>query len=181
MKNNKFVIGKWFTGVVTPILAGKKKAFITRRHFLKSLSLGTATIVLWSRLLLSATESGDYSPREFRWRVPIAHFETVKKELRFEGEIAEEKDAKGLPLIFIFVGAVLIPYLAKAILAIRREIVYGGVLIDTRGDKIEIDTDKSLSSGVIVIVTPDGAQLYERDEIENPTEMVEVLTKLKTK
>lgn len=181
MKNNSFIIGKELSGAYTSILAVNEKAFITRRHVLKLLSLSTAAIMLWPRLLSSATASGDESPREFRWRVPIAHFETVKKELRFEGEITEEKDTKGLPLVFIFVGVVLLPYLAKAILAIRREIVYGGVLIDTRGDKIKIDTDKSLSSGVIVIVTPDGTQLYERDEIENPTEMVEALTKLKTK
>ncbi len=176
MSNNRFIIRNWID-----VSVNKEKTIITRRHFLKNLSFGATAIILWPRLLLSETSSGDDSLREFQWRVPIAHFETVKKELRFEGEITEEKDAKGLPLVFIFVGAVLLPYLAKAILAIRREIVYGGVIIDTRGDKINIDTDKSLSSGVIVIVTPEGTKLYERDEIENPAEMVKALSKLKTK
>ena len=105
------------------------------------------------------------------------HFETVKNELHFEGGITREKDAKGVPLVFIFVGVVLLPYLAKAVLTLRREIVHGGIVIDTRGEKIDIDTDKSLPGGVIVVVTPKGTQLYDRSDIGNPAELVSALMK----
>jgi len=175
MTNNEFIIGKWLFGKVTLTLADREKKIITRRDFIKGLILGTTVLVFSPRPLLSATASENDSLRNFRWRLPTAHFETVKKELRFEGEITEEKDAKGLPLVYIFVGAVLLLYLAKAILAVRREIVYGGVLIDTRGKEIVIDTNKSLSAGVIVIVTPEGTQLYERDEINDPAELIKIL------
>ena len=32
----------------------------------------------------------------FRWRVPTAHYETVKNSLVFDGKIEEERDTKGL-------------------------------------------------------------------------------------
>lgn len=150
---------------------------ITRRDLLKSLALGAAGVGFWSWLTSAKAGTENDRPREFRWRVPTVHFDTVKNELRFEGEITQEKDAKGVPLVFIFVGAVLLPYLAKAVLALRREIVHGGIVIDTRGEKIDIYTDKSLPGGVIVLVTPKGTQLYERDEIGNPAELVSALMK----
>jgi hypothetical protein len=151
----------------------------TRRQFLKSIALGLATIGLWPTLSRSQTDSQKDRPQEFRWQVPSAHFETVRQELHFEGKIEKNQDAKGLPLVYIFVGTVLLPYLAKAILALRRDIVHGGVVIDTRGKKIEIDTDKGLPGGVIVVVTPNGTQLFQRDEIGNPSALVDVLLKAK--
>ena len=72
--------------------------------------------------------------------MPIAHVDTVTKNLRFDGTVTKEEDEKGLPLVFIFVGAVLLPYLAKAVLALRRDMVTGGLVIDTRGPEIKIDT-----------------------------------------
>jgi hypothetical protein len=153
-----------------------ENTMITRRHFLKSIVL-SAGIGLCPRLIIAQTDSDEERSRRFLWRVPKVHFETVKNELHFDGVITKEKDAKGVPLVYIFIGAVLIPYLAKALLALRREIVQGGVVIDIRGDEIDIDTDKSLPSGVIVIVTNEGAQLYERDEIGNPAELVRALMK----
>ncbi len=150
---------------------------INRRSFMKWLACNVATMGFISRSSAAEISSGQ---RAIRWRVPKVYYETVKREFRFEGEIkAGDKDEKGLPLVFIFVGVALLPYLAKAVLALRREIVYGGVVIDTRGETIDIVTDKSLSSGVIIVVSPEGTNLYERDEIENPTELVDVLLKAK--
>ena len=150
---------------------------ITRRNLLKSLVLGAAGVGFWPWLSSAKAAPGNDHPREFRWRVPKVHFETVKNELHFEGKITREKDAKGLPLVFIFVGVVLLPYLAKAVLTLRREIVHGGIVIDTRGEKIDIDTDKSLPGGVIVVVTPKGTQFYDRTDIGNPAELVSALMK----
>jgi len=39
--------------------------------------------------------------------------------------------------------------------------------------------DKRPPCGVIVMVTPTGTQLYERDEIGNPSALVDVLLKAK--
>jgi hypothetical protein len=119
----------------------------------------------------------DETPRNVRWRVPIAHVDTVKNNLRFEGTVTDEKDEKGVPLVFVFIGTVLLPYLADAVLALRREIVHGGLIIDTRGAEIVIDNDKRLDAGVIVVVTQNGTYFYERDEIEDPSELIAALLK----
>ena len=148
-----------------------------RRQFLKSLALGAFAFLFKFKKGMAQPIGEDESMRKFEWRVPKVHFETVKKELSFEGEIKPEKDAKGVSLVMIFVGAVLLTYLAKAVLALRREIIHGGIVIDTRGEKIYIDTDKSLPGGIIVMVTPEGTQLYERDEIGDPAELVSALMK----
>jgi hypothetical protein len=150
---------------------------ITRRSLLRSMAFAAASLGGWPWSSSAKSATGNDRPREFRWRVNKVHLETVKSALRFEGEITQEEDAKGIPLVFIFVGAVLLPYLAKAILALRRDIVHGGIVIDTRGEKIDISTDKSLPGGVIVMITPQDTRLYERDEIGNPAELVSALTK----
>ena len=54
-------------------------------------------------------------------------------------------------MVFVFAGAVLLPYLANAILALRREMVYGGLIIDARGSQIILKNDKRLDGGVIVV------------------------------
>lgn len=76
-----------------------------------------------------------------------------------------------------FAGVVLLPSLAKAVLALRREIVRGGIVIDTRGKEIDIQTDKKLPGSVIVVITPDGSDFYEADEIDSLSELVKALRK----
>ena len=122
----------------------------------------------------AAEQEGE--PVRFRWRVPVVHKRTVEGSLRYEGEIEREKDKKGA-LVFVFVGAVLLPFLAEAILELRRDIIYGGVVIDTRGAEIVIENDKRLDSRTIVVVGPEGNEIYEREEIANPSELVAALMK----
>lgn len=147
---------------------------LTRRRFLTTSVLGLATVSPAASLAAGLAED---TPRRIRWRVPIAHFDTVKENLRFEGTVEKETNEKGVTLVFLFVGAVLLTYLADAVLALRREVVYGGIVIDTRGSEIAITNDKRLDAGVIVVISPSGTELYERDEIENPTELVAALLK----
>lgn len=149
---------------------------LARRRLLAMSVLGFATEWVPAAASLAAG-SKEETPRNIRWRVPVAHFDTVKENLRFDGTVEKETNEKGVTLVFIFVGAVLLTYLADAVLALRREIVYGGIVIDTRGPEIEIKNDKRLDAGVIVVVSPSGTELYERDEIENPTELVAALLK----
>ena len=116
-------------------------------------------------------------PRSFLWRVPVAHFQTVRDQLRFEGHVETEKDSRGSPIVYIFVGVLLLPYLANALLALRRDIIHGGLVIDTRGSEIVIDNDPRLDGGVIVVVTEDKVYYFERDEIIEPDKLLAALRK----
>ena len=153
-----------------------------RRTFLLYLFGGLLGSFLWPRRLLAQETAGTKEtaqPCNFRWRVTATHFETVEaklrsKEAKFEGKVEAEKDTKGLA-VFIFVGAVLVPYLVDAVLALRRDIVHGGVVIDTRGSEIVIDNDPRLDGGTLVLVTSEGVEIYERHDIVDPTELVSAL------
>lgn len=148
---------------------------LDRRTLFATLILCAAAKWLWPSVALAASTEDEL--RKLRWRVPVAHFKTVETNLRFEGTVTSEKNEKGIPLVFIFIGAVILPYLADAVLALRREILYGGVVIDTRGSEIVIENDKRLDAGIIVVITPSGTDLYERDEFGDPRELVAALLK----
>ena len=97
----------------------------------------------------------------FRWRVPTAHYQTVENTLIFDGNIEEERDTKGLPLVFVFVGVALLPSLVDAILTVRRKLVQPGLTIDARGTPIRIDVDPTLPRGMILLCDKTGCKLYE--------------------
>lgn len=141
------------------------------------IAFAASVVVRWLWPNPGLAEGSDQTVTQIRWRVPVAHLDTVRSNLHFEGTVTNHTDEKGVPLTFVFVGLVLLPYLAEAVLALRREIVYGGVVIDTRGAEIAIDHDKRLDSGVIVVVTRRGADFYERDDIHDPTELIAALLK----
>lgn len=130
------------------------------------------------RLRAAEASTADERPYQFQWRVPIVHKETVERELRFEGVVTEEKDNRGIPLMFVFVGVALLPDLVGAIYKLIWDMVHGGVVIDARGEEIEVDTDKSLTGGLIVVRTLEGTQIYKRDEV-NTAELVAALMKTK--
>jgi hypothetical protein len=148
---------------------------MTRRAFIGLLPL-VATGTLF-QLAVTPAKSAQDPPIRFVWRVPIAHRDAVQRNLLFEGSITSAEDEKGIPLVFIFAGVVLLPDLVHAVLELRREIVYGGLVIDTRGPEIEIKNDKRLPSGVIVIVTSSGTEIYERDQFADPSELIATLSK----
>ena len=150
---------------------------ITRRNFVSEIVLLILTVGIPVRV---RAESED-EVLQFTWRVPEAHRTAVEEALRdpaaqFEG-VARE-DSKGAAVL-IFAGVILLTYLAKAVLALRRDIVYGGVVIDTRGQTVVIDTDKSLPGGTILVVGKDSTQMFERDEIADPTQLVKELSRVK--
>jgi hypothetical protein len=99
----------------------------------------------------------------------------VQDNLEFQGGITPEEDTKGGPLVFVFAGLALLPNLADAVLALRRELVHGGVVVDTRSAEIKITNDPRLDGGVMVVVSNEGTQVYDRDELWDPTELLKAM------
>ena len=111
---------------------------------------------------------------QFRWEVPKAHKQTVEEALTYEGTIEEPIEVKGA--LVVFVGLVLLPYLAQAVIKLQRQIQYGGILIDTREKTLDIRIDKRLPRGLIIVVQPDGKVQFERDEVEGPEKLIVPIT-----
>src|SRR4051794_23055376 len=125
---------------------------LTRRKFCDRGARGAIMLAVLSLSARREGAQGQGTAKEkvkFRLRVPAAHYEAVHDILQFEGKIEPERDTKGLPLSFIFVGLSLLPSLADAILTLRQRLVQPGIKIDTRGDEIRIDVAPDLPRGTI--------------------------------
>jgi hypothetical protein len=110
---------------------------------------------------------------EFLWRVSNAHQEIVKNSLKFEGDMLQDKNAKGV--IYVFVGLAMLPALVDSILNLREKLVKPGITIDTRGSKILIETDANLPGGAILLVDKDGSKLMEKKEAPSPTALINAI------
>jgi hypothetical protein len=149
----------------------------TRRSFTggaASLIILEAGSVLFANLPPASAQAAAEEEVSFRWRVPIAHFQTVEDSLTFQGSIEEERDTKG-PLVFILIGVALLPSLADAVLTLRRKLVQPGLRIDTRGTEIQINVDPTLPRGMILLVDRSGAKLYEPDQLADSAELAKAL------
>ena len=153
-----------------------------RRSFLRVCTV--AAIV--SPLILAGVPGGrPFAAEEagervrFRWRVPVVHKRTVEESLRYQGEIEREKDKKGA-LVFVFVGVVLLPYLAKSILELMRQIEHGGVIVDACGPEIEVETDKRMPYDMVIVRScKDTDVKVYRDQIEGPSQLAGFIEKAK--
>jgi hypothetical protein len=116
--------------------------------------------------------------------VPRKQVKTVREELNFEGKIIPDlstvEDDRGLPLIYILIGAVTLTTLAKTLLEIYKDAKYGGVIVrrNEKG-KLEVENDPALSSGIIIIDQGDDVKIIFREKDEPKTqELIEALTPL---
>ena len=57
----------------------------------------------------------------------------------------------------------MIPYLAKSIWSVVRDIRYGGLVVDLRSDEVVIENDPRLDGGVIVLIKPDGSTEFHHE------------------
>lgn len=156
--------------------------YLRRREAILVCAFAVTTFQFLSLVPISAagTQPAENETVGFRWRVPARYVDTVRKNLTYEGTERPETDARGGPLV-VFAGAVLLVYLAEAVLALRREIVTGGVVIDTRGPQIEIKNDPRLESKWLIIVGPQGSQVYRKDELADPVKLAEAIARVRAK
>lgn len=91
-----------------------------RRDALRTLvcsAMGLAVLKRATVALARAEEPAD-QPVAFEWWAPAAQVDIVRKNLEFQGQETLQTDGRGVPVLIIFVGLALLPYLAKAILAL---------------------------------------------------------------
>jgi hypothetical protein len=138
------------------------------------------TIVSGIAAVVAAQFTGDAraqvsndSEISFRWAIPKALAPVAANELSAPVEFVEE-DGRGAGLV-ILVGSVAAVYLARSILRLRDEIE-GGTFIDTRSDEVLVERDADLPGGTILVLSSDGANLLEREEIADPADLIKALT-----
>ena len=150
-----------------------------RRNVLRTIVCSVVGLAVLKRttVALARDEEPADQPVAFEWWVPAAQVDIVRKNLEYQGQETPQTDSRGVPVLVVFGGLAFIAYLARAILALQRQIAYGGVVVDTRSEVVKITHDKALDAGVILIVSKDGTKIVERDEITDPAKLIEVMTK----
>ncbi len=141
---------------------------VGRRFALKGMVSAALGLVMMHELHAQAPGDKTIS---FRWTLPEALAPTAAEDLGQPVEIVAEE---GRGALLILVGSVAVVYLANSILRLREEID-GGTVIDTRSEEITIERDAQLPGGTILVLSPDGTTLYERDDIADPEALVKAL------
>ena len=135
---------------------------------------------LFPEMLVRSQESESV---DIQWRVPREQVREVRKQLNFEGEVTGDlstvEDTKGPPLIYIFVGVVVISQLAKTLLDIYRDVRYGGIIVRNENGKVLIENDPRLSSGTIIVQQKDKVEVTIRDKDNpSPSDLIKALEPL---
>jgi hypothetical protein len=66
--------------------------------------------------------------------------------------------------LFIFAGTVAISTLAGALVAVYKDMRYGGIVVTARDGKLNIENDVRLNSGTIVVYNDQNIKVYQLNE-----------------
>lgn len=155
-------------------------SIIKRREFLGGLVL-SLFFHQFSKESVAAQESQSVN---IQWRVPTEQVNTIRKELNFEGQVIPDKstitDDRGLPLIYILIGAVALGQIAATLLEIYKDTRYGGVLVHkNKKGELLIENNVNLERGTIIIDQGNEVKVIFKEK-NNPkaTELIQALTPL---
>lgn len=147
-----------------------------RRLMIGGMAAGLTSLVLPLGLSWGQEET-EIDQVQIRWRVPREEVEDLRERLAFEGETIPDETTidgtRGLPAIYILVGAVALALLSSSLVDGYRDVKYGGIIIDARGEELLIKSEVSFPSDKIVIVAPDGElQVHQADDSVDFGELV---------
>ncbi|HMW23509.1 MAG TPA: hypothetical protein PKC59_08745 [Burkholderiaceae bacterium] len=141
-----------------PNQGGLQPVMPARRLLTMALALGAAT----GPLSLWAADTGPTV--EFEWSVPAARLERARGDLGFrDDQIRADASTvgsdRGLPLIYILIGAASLIELSRALYDIYRDLKAqdeGATIIDATGKKLVISHDLKGPPGKILVRQPGG-------------------------
>lgn len=87
----------------------------------------------------------------------------------------ESPGSKSPAILFVLVGSVVIPYLAKTLVDIYRG-RKGGVLIDTRTTPVKITHDSGLNGGVIIVISTQRTTVVDSSSVQAPSDLAKLLS-----
>lgn len=161
----------------------KENHIALRRHVLKVMTVLIAFTARPSEARANGAQS-DMNTQGFvdiEWTIAPALLSDVKANLRFTGDTHSVSDGKGIPLVAVIAGVVLLPYLADALLKLRSKLTKPGIVIDARERQLKIRTDPTIPKGMMLIVDKNGSKLYDGTEIKEPNDLAKLLGSITAK
>jgi len=111
------------------------------------------------------------------WSIPSVEVESLKERMNFSGKITPDKttaeDGRGLPLVYVFIGIVSLPYLADGLISAVRKATCGGVIVDNTQPTLTITCNKKLNG--MILRQKDGIEFKKFDSPPEPTELIGTL------
>jgi hypothetical protein len=126
---------------------------------------------------LNAQAAGEEDRQsKIEWRMPTPQLATVNEHLQFSGKQTFEQDPNhlGTPLFVVLAGLAYLPSIVESVVSVYRQVVYGGVIIDVCGDKLEIRNDRAIPGEVIVVRCGPSVVLYRSADVK-PEDLLKVL------
>ena len=75
-------------------------------------------------------------------------------------------------------GVVAVSQLARTLLAVYRDIRYGGIVVHSKDGKVLIENDPRFSSGTLIIVQEDEVKVFQNKNQPQLTEVIRILAKI---
>jgi hypothetical protein len=153
---------------------------VTRRNCLAGLILGlTVTQMPLGSLYAQETESV-----RINWSVPSEQLNDVREDLNFSGQVIPDEtsreDDRGLPLIYILIGAVTLGQLAQTLLEVYKDSRYSGVVVrKNKKGELVIKNEPNLERGTIVV--EQGSEIkviFKEKDDPKAGELINALTSL---
>lgn len=95
------------------------------------------------------------------WEVPAERLRTAQSAVGFSSaqiraDEKSDKSTKGLPLLYILSGVVLLPELIKGLVEVYKDWAYGSTIVDATQGKLSISHDPKGSADVVIVKGNDG-------------------------
>jgi hypothetical protein len=131
----------------------------------RKLLAGLSSLIAYS-IFVAFANGADVEPQtRFVWHLPGDRLGVAKDYIgdQFESQVdtSSEDSTRGLPLILIISAIALLPQLAEAVVQVYRGYEYGGVLITSQADELQIKTDRRLPPGMVIVKSGNGITLYQ--------------------
>jgi hypothetical protein len=153
---------------------------VTRRNFLVGLILGlVVTQVPLVSLYAQETESV-----RINWSVSSEQLSAVREDLNFSGQVIPDEtsreDDRGLPLVYILIGAVTLGQLAQTLLEVYKDSRYSGVVVrKNKKGELVIKNEASLERGTIVVEQGSEVKvIFKEKDDPKAGELINALTSL---
>jgi hypothetical protein len=100
---------------------------------------------------------------QIQWSIEREYVPKLRETLVFSGEIkpdlSSKTDSRGLPILYVLVGAISLDHLIKTILDVYRELSKGGTVLVPTSEGLEVSSNPALPAGTIVVRTEKGVRI----------------------
>lgn len=150
-------------------LKDAESAHLSRRMALVALAglvslRGLSSAALAQSFAPAPRPSGDLDV-DFSWEMPKRYGSRAAELLGVGPEHIQrspnDEGNRGGPLLVIIFGVIALVYLAEAIIRIRRELRYGGIIVQDNGRRLSIRNDPRLPGNVIIVKDKNGVSVRE--------------------